>query len=175
MKTPALQPAGFLLCRCISPHLPRTGPQFWKRTAVLEAELSRSAAHPLAFENAVAAAANAAKDTVSYLQMIAESSAFHIEQAGESRSLYLRFAQNRKVSLETAEGRAFLKDSIIRLSAVNAYITVGMLSVFSHMNACAPELKAELMQMLCEIESAVSAGESPAVYQTVKQILAAVE
>ena len=166
--------ARFATCRlsALSLYLSSSAPD---RAEVLEAELARSAPHPLAFENAVSAAANAAKDTVSYLQMIAESSAFHIEQAGESRSLYLRFAQNRKVSLETPEGRAFLKDSIIRLSSVNAYITVGMLSVFSHMNACAPELKAELMQMLCEIESAVSAEESPAVYQTVKQILAAVE
>ena len=165
--------ARFATCRlsALSLYLSSSAPD---RTAVLEAELSRSAAHPLAFENAVSAAANAAKDTVSYLRMIASSSAFHIEQAGESRSLYLRFAQNRKVSLETAEGRAFLKDSIIRLSSVNAYITVGMLSVFSHMNACAPELKAELLPILKEIEAAVSAEESPAVYQTVKQILAAV-
>ena len=145
------------------------------RMTVLEAELARSASHPLAFENFIAAAANSAKDTVSYLKKIEASPKFHIEQAGEARSLYLRFAQNRKVSLETAEGRTFLKDSIIRLSKVNAYITTGMLSVFSHMREYPDALRAELMTILQEIERRVSAEESPAVYQTVKQILAAVE
>ena len=145
------------------------------RMTVLEAELARSASHPLAFENFIAAAANSAKDTVSYLKKIEASPKFHIEQAGEARSLYLRFAQNRKVSLETEEGRTFLKDSIIRLSKVNAYITTGMLSVFSHMREYPDALRAELMTILQEIERRVSAEESPAVYQTVKQILAAVE
>ena len=145
------------------------------RMTVLEAELARSASHPLAFENFIAAAANSAKDTVSYLKKIEASPKFHIEQAGEARSLYLRFAQNRKVSLETEEGRTFLKDSIIRLSKVNAYITTGMLSVFSHMREYPDALRAELMDILQEIERRVSAEESPAVYQTVKQILAAVE
>jgi len=144
------------------------------RMAVLEEELSRCADHPLAFENAVAAAANSARDTVSYLKRIRDSPKFRIEQAGEARSLYLRFAQNRKVSLETEEGRAFLKESIIRLSAVNAYITTGMLSVFSHMKEYSEELRRELIGVLQEIEAGVSAEESPAVYQTVKQILAAV-
>ena len=145
------------------------------RMEVLEAELLRSASHPLAFENFISAAANAARDTVSYLKRIEASPKFHIEQAGEARSLYLRFAQNRKVSLETAEGRAFLKESIIRLAKVNAYITTGMLSVFSHMREYPDALKAELMTVLREIAAAVSAEESPAVYQTAKQILAAVE
>lgn len=144
------------------------------RMAVLEAELFRSASHPLAFENFISAAANAAKDTVSYLKVIEASQEFHIEQAGEARSLYLRFAQNRKVSLETAEGREFLKESIIRLAKVNAYITTSMLSVFSHMREYPDALKAELLAVLWEIATTVSAEESPAVYQTVRQILAAV-
>jgi aminopeptidase N len=106
--------------------------------------------------------------------MIEASHKFHIEQAGEARSLYLRFAQNRKVSLETEEGREFLKASIIRLSKVNAYITTGMLSVFSHMKEYPDDLKEKLMEVLLEIERSVSAEESPAVYQTAKQILSAV-
>ena len=144
------------------------------RMEVLSEELARSAHHPLAFENFIAAAANTARDTVSYLKVIETSPKFHIEQAGEARSLYLRFAQNRKVSLETEEGREFLKASIIRLSKVNAYITTGMLSVFSHMKEYPEELKEKLMAVLLEIERSVSAEESPAVYQTAKQILSAV-
>ena len=144
------------------------------RMEILLEELARSAHHPLAFENFIAAAANTARDTVSYLKVIEASPKFHIEQAGEARSLYLRFAQNRKVSLETEDGREFLKASIIRLSKVNAYITTGMLSVFSHMKEYPEELKEKLMAVLLEIEGAVSAEESPAVYQTAKQILSAV-
>ena len=144
------------------------------RMEVLLEELARSAHHPLAFENFIAAAANTARDTVSYLKVIEASPKFHIEQAGEARSLYLRFAQNRKVSLETEDGREFLKASIIRLSKVNAYITTGMLSVFSHMKEYPEELKGKLMSVLLEIEGTVSAEESPAVYQTAKQILSAV-
>ena len=144
------------------------------RMDILLEELARSAEHPLAFENFIAASANTAHDTVSYLKVIEASPKFHIEQAGEARSLYLRFAQNRKVSLETEDGREFLKASIIRLSKVNAYITTGMLSVFSHMKEYPDELKEKLMAVLLEIESSVSPDESPAVYQTAKQILSAV-
>ena len=143
------------------------------RRELLAEELARSASHPLAFENCIAAAANTARDTVSYLRMIEESPMFHIEQAGEARALYLRFAQNRKVSLETEEGREFLAESIIRLAKVNAYITTGMLSVFSHMHEAEETERAVQRNLLSRIAEGVSAKESPAVYQTLQQIMTA--
>ncbi|HJJ40730.1 MAG TPA: aminopeptidase N C-terminal domain-containing protein, partial [Methanocorpusculum sp.] len=143
------------------------------RRELLVEELARSASHPLAFENCIAAAANTARDTVSYLRMIEESPMFHIEQAGEARALYLRFAQNRKVSLETEEGREFLAESIIRLAKVNAYITTGMLSVFSHMHEAEETERAVQRNLLSRIAERVSAKESPAVYQTLQQIMTA--
>ncbi len=144
------------------------------RMELLNAELLRSAHHPLAFENFIAAAAaTASPDTVQYLKTIEASAAFHIEQAGCARSLYLRFAQNRKCSLETKEGREFLTDSLIRLAPVNAYITTGMLGVFSHMKAYPPELQDEMKKMLERVVSQVSDTEAPAVIQTIKQLMSA--
>lgn len=146
------------------------------RKELLAKELERSASHKIAFENAISAASQStSEDTVSYLEMILKLPSFRIEQAGHARALYLRFAENRKVSLESARGRQFLKESIIRLAPVNAYITTGMLSVFSHMQSYDENVRSELMAMLKDIEVAVEESGAVAVLQTIRQILAAVE
>lgn len=75
------------------------------RISLLDTELARAKTDPVAWENFLAAtAASSSPDTVTYLRRIEQSGNFHIEQAGESRSLYLRFAANRKLSLETDTG-----------------------------------------------------------------------
>lgn len=142
------------------------------RMDIVEEELKRTAGNPIAFENFIAAVAGSfSPDTVRYLKLIEASPFFHREQSGESRSLYLRFSQNRKLSIETDEGRKFLEASIISMAGVNSYLTTGMLSVFSYMNQYNNLLRTELYTMLKRIETSISPAVSPAVYQTVKQLL----
>ncbi|HJJ55326.1 MAG TPA: aminopeptidase N C-terminal domain-containing protein, partial [Methanocorpusculum sp.] len=143
------------------------------RMETVAQELERTAGNPVAFENFIAAVAGSfSPDTVEYLKLIEASPYFHKEQSGESRSLYLRFSQNRKLSIETEAGRKFLENAITGMAGINSYLTTGMLSVFSHMNRYDNLLRTELYALLTRIEAAISPVTSPAVYQTVKQLLA---
>jgi len=146
------------------------------RMTLLEKEMDRCASNPVAFENFIASVAGTySPETVDYLKIIEKSPSFHKEHAGFSRSLYLRFAQNRKLSLETEKGREFLESSIQNLAEVNSYITTGILSVFSQMNVYEPRVREELIQMLKRLEAGISPEKAPAVYQTVKLLLDKIE
>ncbi|MDO5844297.1 MAG: M1 family metallopeptidase [Methanocorpusculum sp.] len=140
------------------------------RFDVLEAELSRSKDNALAFENFIGAAAvSSSPDTVSYLKRIEKSPEFKTENAGFSRAMYLRFAQNRKLSLETVEGRKFLEESLIKMSGVNEYLSTGILSVFSHIGSYSFEVRESLKQILEKLVSEISGA--PSVVKTAETIL----
>lgn len=142
------------------------------RMDMLNAELERSKNNPIAFENFISAvSATSSPDTVSYLKIIESSDAFDPEQTGLARSLYLRFAQNRKISLETAEGRAFLESALLRLAPLNEYMTTGLLSVFSHLNEYEPAVKGPLLLILENLRNTVTEEKAPCVHRTVLQML----
>lgn len=142
------------------------------RITMLEAELARAKDNPIAFENFTAAVSTTSSpDTVLYLKTIEASSAFDPEQAGVSRALYLRFSQNRKISIETAAGREFLESSILRLAPVNEYVTTGMLSAFSHVNRYADEVKLPLVSILENLRDTIDESKAPSVHRTILQIL----
>ncbi|MDV0441665.1 M1 family metallopeptidase [Methanorbis furvi] len=154
----------------LSLYLSSTAPD---RFEVLTLELDRSKADPVAWENFLAAVAGTSSpDTVAYLRMIEKSENFHVEQAGQARSLYLRFANNRKLSLETEEGRAFLRDSLISLSRVNEYISTGILSVFSHLDSYDQPVRDACFAILSDLVATVSDTEAPAVIRTARRIIA---
>ena len=146
------------------------------RMEMLNRELNRSKDKPVAFENFISAVSGTySPDTVMYLKEVESSEYFHAEQSGESRSLYLRFAENRKVSLETEAGREFLESSLLRLAKINEYNTTGMLSVFSHMNSYAEEVRIPLLRILENLRNRVSESDAPAVHRTACQILELVQ
>ncbi len=143
------------------------------RREILAEEMRRAAAAgPVAWENFLAAAAGTSSpDTVAYLRLIEGSGLFHVEQAGESRSLFLRFAQNRKLSLETEEGRAFLEESLVTMAQTNEYISTGMLGVFSHLDAYAPPVRDACTGILMRLTAAVPEEKAPSVIHTARRIL----
>ena len=142
------------------------------RMEMLNAELERSKMHPIPFENFISAVSGTSSpDTVRYLKIIESSEAFDPEQTGFARSLYLRFAQNRKISLETEEGRAFLESALLRLAPLNEYMTTGLLSVFSHLNEYDPAVKGPLQRILENLRDTVAEEKAPSVHRTVIQIL----
>lgn len=142
------------------------------RMEILEAELARSKDNPIAFENFIAAISGTSSlDTVQYLKIIESSANFDPEQTASSRALYLRFSQNRKISIETAAGREFLESSLLRLAPVNEYVTTGMLSAFSHLNEYAADVREPLIQILEHLRDTISESDAPSVYRTVIQIL----
>jgi len=146
------------------------------RMEILHAELERSKNNPIAFENFISAVSGTySPDTVEYLKIIESSANFDPEQAGVSRALYLRFSQNRKVSIETQAGREFLANSLLGLAPVNEYVTTGMLSVFSHLNEYADDVREPLIRILEHLRGAISESDAPSVHRTVLQILARTE
>lgn len=144
------------------------------RFEVLESEMKRSKDNALAFENFIGAVAvTSSPDTVKYLKEIEKSPAFKIEQAGFSRALYLRFAQNRKLSLETEAGRKFLEESLLKMSNVNEYISTGMLSVFSHIGSYSENVRKPLASILEKLVAETTGA--PSVVRTAETILKSLE
>ncbi|MDE2519654.1 MAG: M1 family metallopeptidase [Methanocorpusculum sp.] len=142
------------------------------RISLLDTELVRAKTDPVAWENFLAAtAASSSPDTVTYLRRIEQSGNFHIEQAGESRSLYLRFAANRKLSLETDTGRAFLATSLITLARVNEYISTGILSVFSHLDRYDAPVRDACFTILTNLVTTVPETDTPSVIRTARRII----
>ena len=142
------------------------------RISLLDTELARAKTDPVAWENFLAAtAASSSPDTVTYLRRIEQSGNFHIEQAGESRSLYLRFAANRKLSLETDTGRAFLATSLITLARVNEYISTGILSVFSHLDRYDAPVRDACFTILTNLVTTVPETDAPSVIRTARRII----
>ncbi|HJJ42666.1 MAG TPA: M1 family metallopeptidase [Methanocorpusculum sp.] len=142
------------------------------RMEMLYTELARSKGNSIAFENFISAVSGTSSpDTVEYLKIIESSPSFDPEQAGMSRALYLRFSENRKVSIETKAGREFLEGSLLRLALVNEYLTTGMLSVFSHLNEYADDVRGPLVRILENLRDTIPECDAPSVHRSVIQIL----
>lgn len=142
------------------------------RMDLLKEEFMRSKVSALAFENFIGAAANSSSpDTVSYLKYIEEQPEFKIEQSGFSRAMYLRFAENRKISLETESGRQFLGKSLIKIAQVNEYLANGMLNVFANMNEYNSDVREALRDILNTLCTSVPENAAPSVISKTKALL----
>ena len=83
------------------------------RFAILGSFEQESVKNPVSWENFLSViAANSSADVLDLIARVEKSPAFRIEQANDQRALYRRFALNRKKSLQTEEGRAFLARTI---------------------------------------------------------------
>ncbi|MDY0266633.1 MAG: M1 family metallopeptidase [Methanimicrococcus sp.] len=118
-----------------------------------------------------AVAGTDSKDCLELVRMVEADSAFRIEQANDQRALYGAFARNRKYSLQTADGLEFLKRTIIRLSSINEYSTVGLLNAFSVIDFMEAEYYLPLTETLIEIAKAVDAQKAPSVYNRILKLL----
>jgi aminopeptidase N len=142
------------------------------RLSVLDLFMEESSSHPVAWEAflATVSAANS-PDVVDLVRRIEKSPHFRIEMANDQRALYLRFAQNKKKSLQTPEGRAFLCETLCRLASINEYSTVGALSVFGNIDRMEVEYRAALVGVLAEVLKSTDAESTPSVYNTTRRLL----
>ncbi|KQC04185.1 MAG: peptidase [Methanoculleus sp. SDB] len=142
------------------------------RDAVFASFMEESGHHPVAWEAFLSAVAGSGSDDVLALIRRAEASpSFRIRQANDQRALYGRFARNRKISLQTPEGRQYLQEILIRLARVNEYTTVNALSVFGDIDRMEPEYRAPLVGMLAALLSTIDGTSAPSVYNTVRRLL----
>ena len=144
-----------------------------ERRTILDQFEAESRAHPVAWETFLSAAAqNSSSDTVAILRRIESSPAFRIEQANDQRALFVRFAQNKKISLETEEGREYFGEVLARLAQVNEYSTVNALSVLGYIDKMEAQHQVPLVALLTRLVRSLDAARTPSVYNTARRLLA---
>ena len=116
-------------------------------------------------------AANSSRDVLGLISRVEQSEAFRIEQANDQRALYGRFALNRKKSLQTDEGRAFLQKTLLKLAPINEHSTVTMLRVFGALDAMEEQDQVPLVGILARLLSDLDPEKTPSVYNTARRIL----
>ena len=142
------------------------------RDAVLASFMRESSANPVSWENFLSVIGGLSRpDAVAIVTRVESSGPFRIEQANDQRSLYGRFAMNRKRSLQTEEGRAFLKKTIIRLAAINEFSTVSLLHALDAIELMEEEYHVPLAGLLVDILRELAPGKTPSVYNTALRIL----
>jgi aminopeptidase N len=102
-----------------------------------------------------------------------EKSCVQDEQANDQRALYRRFALNRKKSLQTDEGRAFLAKTMHRLAPINEFSTVSMVRVFGALDSMEVKDQVPLVGVLAGLLEDLDPEKTPSVYNTVRRVLAA--
>ena len=139
---------------------------------LLETFESESAQHPVSWEAYLTAVAqNSSDDAVSMVRRAEASDTFRIEQANDQRALYARFAMNRKISLQTEEGRKFMTSMLARLAPVNEYSTGRALQAFAGIEKMEEEYQAEVVKILVDLMATLGPDTTPSVHNTVLRIL----
>jgi aminopeptidase N len=118
-----------------------------------------------------AVAGSNAPDLVELVQRAEKAPAFRIEQANDQRALYVRFAMNRKVSLQTPEGRALLLSILENLGRVNETSLVRALQVFGHLDRMEEEYHLPLAGILADLLGVFGPAEKPVAHNTVRRLL----
>jgi aminopeptidase N len=112
-----------------------------------------------------------ADDVLDMIAAMEKSSEFDINQTNDQRSLFFGFISNKRKSLETTEGRAFLRDTIIKLGQVNEYTTMYALKTLQFMDKMPARYHKPLAQILVDVLAALDAKKFPSVCNTAKMIL----
>lgn len=87
------------------------------------------------------------EDVFDLMRRLEESEHFRIESANDQRGLYLLFANNKKWSLLTSQGRSFLQERIQRLAPINDFNTAQLIEfAFSNIQ----HLKKESDTIACQ-------------------------
>jgi aminopeptidase N len=142
------------------------------RTGILDRFERESKTNPVSWENLLAViAGNSSRDVMGLITRVEQSDAFRIEQANDQRALYGRFALNRKKSIQTDEGRAFLQKTLLKLAAINEHSTVSMLRVFGAIDVMEEADQVPLVGILARLLRDLDQEKTPSVYNTVRRIL----
>ena len=142
------------------------------RMEFLRSAGNEAAKSPVSFEVFLGTTAgNSSPEAVKIVQAAGALPAFHLEQADHQRALFGRFAMNRKVSLQTPEGREFLTGSLIRLAKVNEYSTVMALQALSSIDGMDPEYLVPVAKILADLLLSTDQKLTPSVFNTTRRLL----
>ncbi|HUK39045.1 MAG TPA: M1 family metallopeptidase [Methanomicrobiales archaeon] len=142
------------------------------RDAIFTEFLDGSAGNLVAWEAFLSTVAGSnAPDLVDLVGLAESSRSFRLDQANDQRALYVRFAMNRKVSLQTAEGRDCLRRILEGLARVNETSTVRALQVFGHLDLMEEEYHLPLAGLLADLLKVFHPDGNPVSYNTVRRLL----
>jgi len=145
-----------------------------ERAAIINDCYESSRNNPVAWETYLSSLAGitSAAD-IGFIRDAAQSESFSLEMANDQRALFGRFAQNKKISLETREGRTLLEEVLLTLAPINEYSTGNMLAVFGNLDRMKKEHQAPLIEILLRVLDATDPKITPSVYNTARRIRAA--
>lgn len=128
--------------------------------------------NPVSWENFLGViAGNSSPEALDLIARVERSATFRIEQANDQRALYGRFALNRKKSLQTEQGRAFLHKTLRTLAPINEYSTVAMLRVFGTLDSMDESDQVPLTGILAGLLDDLDLEKTPSVYNTIRRLL----
>ncbi len=114
---------------------------------------------------------NDSADYLKIIHAIEKSPHFRIDQANDQRGLYVSSSYNKKKSLQTTAGRAFLKSRIIKLAKINEYTTGRILTIFGNVEKMEKEYWVPVIGVMVECLKSLDAKKQPSVCNTLKRIL----
>ena len=114
---------------------------------------------------------NNTENAVDMIKEVEKSKYFRIDQSNDQRALYVIFAMNKKISLETKKGRELLKEIIIKLSKINENTVGRIMSVFGNLDEMSKENQKNLVKLLHDVLSNIDSKKSIITYNTIKRIL----
>ncbi|MFA5108262.1 MAG: M1 family metallopeptidase [Candidatus Micrarchaeia archaeon] len=112
---------------------------------------------------------NDSDDAIELMKKIEKSKYFKIDQSNDQRML-IRFAYNKRISMQTEKGREYLMQIILTLAKINEYSTSHVLSIFSKINDFEPKYHEPLISMLIKLLDAVP-SENAVVHNTIKRLI----
>ncbi len=155
--------------RAFSLYLASSAPD---RLEVMESVGTEAAAHPVSWEAYLAAVgSSSAPDAVALIRRAGKLPMFRMNQVNDHRALYGSFAANRKVSLQTAEGRDLLREVLLALTPVNQNSVVSMLRAFGAVDLMEEEFHLPLIELLVTVRDQLDPATSSVVLHTLHRLL----
>ncbi len=156
--------------RAFSLYLQSTAPD---RLEVMASVGTEAAAHPVSWEAYLAAVGGcSAPDAVALIRRAGNHPAFRMNQVNDHRALYGSFAANRKISLQTTEGRDLFAEILRVLAPVNQNSVVSLLRAFGAIDLMEEEYHVPLINLLVSVRNQLDPGTSPVVLHTIRRLLA---
>ena len=126
----------------------------------------------VAWENFLATVAGSeSDDALQLIKRVESSHYFRIEQSNDQRSLYMRFSRNKRKSLLTSQGRAFMRQTLLKLSQINEFTAVHMLSIYGKLDYLEGVDQVENTKVLTGLLASLDRRKFPGVCNTVRRIL----
>jgi aminopeptidase N len=142
------------------------------RLALLESFERDSSTHPVAWEACLNAIGGcSAPDVVSLIRGAESLPTFRLNQVNDHRALYGAFAANRKMSLETHEGRVLFQEILLRLAPVNQNSTVSLLRAFDAIDLMDPIFHIPLIELLIDVREAIDPESFPVIAHSIRRLL----